>query len=738
LTRRKWTFRLMAGIGLPLVLLAGVELLLRLGGYGYSTDFFKKATIGDRDYWVENDQFGLRFFPAALARVPSPVLMEAQKAPDAIRIFIFGESAAQGDPRPNFGAGRYLEALLRARFPENKFEVINTGVTAIDSHVILPIARESARHQGDVWIVYMGNNEMVGPFGAASVFGPQTPPLRLVRLSLMLQKSRLGQLLSAWSYKLRSRSSAPSEWRGMEMFLGNQVHPDDVRKGAVYRSFTQNLQDLLRTGLDAGAKIVLNTVAVNLKDCPPFASWRGTNLPPAEGAAFEKLCQEASAAWESRDFTKAAKSYEQATELCPQSANMQYRLAQCLLQLTNSVAAQRHFQLAVDSDALPFRADSHINDELSAAGRRFAGPNLVLCDAAAALAPAAPDGICGGEAFFEHVHFNFTGNYLLARAWAGEIEKLLAAKLRSSARPAWPSQERCEELIGLTDWNRVSAWEEVGRRIKEPPFRDQLDHDRQLAGITHEVSECRTRMESTAPAKPVRIYEDALAATPGDYRLHENFAEYLEATHDPRAAGEREKVCQLLPHGYFPYFRLGLDLKEEGRLAEALEAFKKAAKLSPAQSEVRLELGTVYARQGTWAEALEELDRARKLSPDEPRVYLYSGEVLWKLGRRLDSLARLREAIRLRPEYWEAYYRLGDELAQEGELPEAAAQFEQAVRLNPKYVKAHANLGVALYKLGRAKEAMDQFDEVLRLDPQNRQALDFKQQVSRYPSEQKR
>ena len=73
--------------------------------------------------------------------------------------------------------------------------MVNTGVIAINSHVILPIARECARLQGDMWIIYMGNNEMVGPFGAATVFGRQAPALRVARLTVGIQRARLGQLL---------------------------------------------------------------------------------------------------------------------------------------------------------------------------------------------------------------------------------------------------------------------------------------------------------------------------------------------------------------------------------------------------------------------------------------------------------------------------------------------------------------------------------------------------------------
>ena len=127
-------------------------------------------------------------------RWAGPILMDADKPPDTCRIFILGESAAQGDPEPAYGAGRYLEVLLRERFPGQRFEVVNVAVTAINSHVIVPIARECAQHQGDLWIVYMGNNEMVGPFGAATVFGAQAPPWWLVRTYLAEQQTRAGSV----------------------------------------------------------------------------------------------------------------------------------------------------------------------------------------------------------------------------------------------------------------------------------------------------------------------------------------------------------------------------------------------------------------------------------------------------------------------------------------------------------------------------------------------------------------
>jgi hypothetical protein len=214
--------------------------------------------------------------------------MDASKSTDTYRIFILGESAAQGDPEPAYGAWRYLEMLLRERFPGQRFEVVNVAVTAINSHVILSIARECAQYQGDLWIVYMGNNEMVGPFGAATVFGTRAPPWWSVRMNLGAQQTRVGQLLTALTRKSEDKS-AGSSWRGMQMFLEHQLAPDDPRREVIYRNFQKNLNDILDAGLNSGAKIVLNTVAVNLKDCPPFASLSNSNLPAGDRAAYGEL-----------------------------------------------------------------------------------------------------------------------------------------------------------------------------------------------------------------------------------------------------------------------------------------------------------------------------------------------------------------------------------------------------------------------------------------------------------------
>jgi tetratricopeptide (TPR) repeat protein len=532
--RRNWVFRLAALVVMPLLMLAVLELALRLAGFGYPIGLFEKVRLAGKDYLLNNEQFSLRFFPPELSRWPNPLMIEPVKPAGACRLFIFGESAAQGDPEPAFGAGRYLEVLLRERYPGVDFEVVNVAFTAINSHVIVPIARECAHYQGDLWIIYMGNNEMIGPFGAATVFGAKAPPWPVVRLGLALQTTRVGQLLMELGRKLKGKAAGPGVWGGLQMFLGNQLAPNDARKEVVYKNFQRNLQDILQAGRKSHAAIILNTVAVNLKDCPPFASLPSGSLAAADREKYDYYCADGRAAETNGDWKLAAANFDAADMLDPQMAETQFREGACLLRLNNPTNAYRHFQKACDCDALPFRADSRINNIIRQTGQELGGPDLVVCDAADSL---PQDGLSAGqETFYEHVHFNFDGNYRLAMLWAAQAERLLPDDVKKKAKGDWASQEVCEARLGLTDWNRCDVLNAVRQRMKRAPLNSQFNNDQRLASLTARMDAMLRQRTPTAATNARALYTDAIARAPRDYVLHQNYGEFLELTGDLKQA----------------------------------------------------------------------------------------------------------------------------------------------------------------------------------------------------------
>src|SRR5205814_6584741 len=202
---------------------------------GYPTAFFVRPTeaVSGIDL-VTNYDFSRRFFPPALARTPIPLALRAAKPAGTYRIFVLGESAAQGFPDPASSFSRILEVMLRERYPDTRFEVINTAVTAINSHVILPIARECAAYQPDLYIAYVGNNEVVGPFGAADVMGRHAANLSLTRANVAVKGTRTGQLIGALVRRIGPAGEAPQFWGGMEMFVRGQVRATDAALQTTY------------------------------------------------------------------------------------------------------------------------------------------------------------------------------------------------------------------------------------------------------------------------------------------------------------------------------------------------------------------------------------------------------------------------------------------------------------------------------------------------------------------------
>jgi tetratricopeptide (TPR) repeat protein len=728
---RKWLFRLTA-LALPFFALGLLEVALRVVGYGYNPAFLKveRAASGER-FLINNDRFTRRFFPPELARWPGTFRLAAKKPAEVQRIFIFGESAAMGDPQPSVGVSRYLEILLREKFPGQKFEIVNLGITAINSHVILPIAQDIAAHgQGDIWLVYMGNNEMVGPFGAATVFGSRAPPLSAVRFNLALQKLRVGQLAVAGLRNLGGKPKNAS-WGGMKMFLQNQIPPDDARRQTVYQNFDRNLRDIVSVGRKSGAKIVLSTMSVNLRDCPPFGSLLNSNLPATDQTQFAAQYESAVKLQTNQQPAAAAQQFAAAAKLDPKFAELQFRWAQCLLSETSIPAAREHFQQACDVDALPFRADTHINETIRSLAKELAGANFAFCDAETALAEAA-NGIAGDESFFEHVHFNFAGNYRLAKAWAENIMQVLPEAIRRTAVADWASQEACERAFGLSDWNRMFVITSVIGRMGQPPLAMHFNNPARTEELQRQLTAVRQRLNRTnAVAEANADFVAAVARAPQDSFLRENYANFLESIGDNQAAlAEYLKVVELLPHDFYGSLQAGRLLREAGRSTEGEPLLRQAAAQRPSLPEPWFELGMAVMAKANYSEALEYFERAVVMRPTDGSYLAHKAKVLSILNRRAEAIAIYREAVRLFSNSWEGHFELAGELAATGEVAESIKHYNEAVRINPRHAVARVNLGVMLVRQNRLDEAIQLFQSALVLEPTNAAARSYLDQVS--------
>jgi len=699
---RKWALRGFLVVLGPLLALGVLEGALRLFGYGDPTGFFVK--IEGRDAYTTSDKFAWRFFPPALARPNLPCSLPKEKAPGTFRIFVLGGSAALGTPDTTFAFARILEVMLRERFPGARFEIFNTAMVAINSHVVLPIARECADHEPDLYVVYLGNNEVVGPYGAGTVLRSFSPNLTLIRAGIRIRATKTGQLLERLVTAVSGRGQQFHEWKGMQMFMHNRVPADDRRLEAVYRHFRTNLTDICRAGTRAGAKVVVCTVATNLADCPPFASMHRSGLAQGDLARWERIYREGIALEEAGNHEGAAERYLQTAAIDDRFAELHFRLARCHLRMGNPDKARAAFGRARDLDALRFRCDTRINDTIRevAGGKESQGIHLVDGMGAFERSGETSHGIPGRELLYEHVHLNFDGHYVLACELFRKVVAILPEEIRKRgpASPAPLPQEQCEALLALTGADRYQMATHMFSLVREPPFTNQLDHEAEMARWRRRLAELKVHTSPEALAKARAIYRNAIDRAPDDLWLHNNLARLEYRRGDYAAAAEQYRwLLERIPGEPSWTCSLADALQEQGKLADAVEKYREAIRRKADHLEARMGLAAALRRLRRPDAAEREYRELLRIRPHHAAAHLSLGQLLLGQGRTGDAVAAFRSAVQSKPDLLPARVSLIEALVSQGRaretaphVQEAVGQLRTAVRDKPDWVQGKATL----------------------------------------------
>ena len=573
------------------------------------------------------------------------------------------------------------------------------------------------------------------------------------------------------------------------MFVRYKLAGSDPRLGAVYANFGKNLKDIIAAGRNNGVKIVLSTVAVNLKDCAPFASLHRPDLSGTQSNDWQSLVDSGTKAQADGDFRRAADDFDRAEQIDESFAELRFRRGQCALAMQDAGAAQKEFAAARDLDALRFRCDSRLNDII----RQQAAGDVTLADGEQALAEASPDGIPGGELFYEHVHLTFQGNYVLARTLAEQVEKEL--KLPASA--PWPDPAECARRLGHTPRDTQLALSILFARLRDVPFTFQANHDEQMRRLT-ETARALPPADSAASLREAQsAAEAALARWPNDPELWEQLGE-IKARKGDYAGGlvavqhsldlvpSRGPECWLLYGTLLAHeqkyedaiaafkqvnafysradwagFNLARCLEKLGRRDEAVVAFKRVLALKPDYGAGWLALGQLYeqmgrtndaehcyatdltnrfdqvddlvavarfcANRGWLGPAVTNYTAAIELSPSDPGLRMEAGKSLAAFGRHVEAARQYRAAVDLEPDQAQPHIELGFELGRLGKSDMAEQEFRQVLRLDSNSIDARAALGVALYEQRKLEDARKQFEDVLRRNSTDATALQFVQ-----------
>jgi tetratricopeptide (TPR) repeat protein len=584
LKHRRFARRLAAAVVVPLLLLGMIEVVLRLVGYGYATSFFVPA---DAATFTTNPKFAWQYYPRRTATSPTPVLFAKHKAPGTKRVFILGESAAAGTPDPAFGFGRMVELMLHEQFPSNRFEVINAAMRGIDSHIIRTIASECAGLSPDLFLVYAGNNDMIGLHAPSPDEFTLTSNIHWLRFKEALNRLRLMQLGGSL---LASAVKREGPKQDQEFFRHQRLAFDDPRREAVYRNYEINLRDICRSAEQVGAQTLLCSVAVNLRDFPPLASLHRKNLSAGQLAEWEKLCAEGAAAESAGTHAAALDKFEAAARIDDHFAELQFRLARCHDALGHLTDAQQHYRLARDWDAIQFRTDSQMNSIVHSVASTASRVRLLDVEERFAHSSLSENGLPGRRVFQEHVHFTFDGDYLMATLLTPTVAQML--DLPSPAKPLL-SRDDCAHALAYTAIDDFNVKSSILRMMGNPPFLDQLDHATQQLRMDHELKELGKRFSQADTDAALTTYRAAIAARPDDWMLKFNYGNLLLQMNQPAAAARSfAEVVQRLPQQEKFRVALGNALIQAGRPQEAQQHFEAALKydseLKAAQEGLRL------------------------------------------------------------------------------------------------------------------------------------------------------
>ncbi|MEM7349933.1 MAG: tetratricopeptide repeat protein, partial [Acidobacteriota bacterium] len=691
--RRLWLFRLLATTLLPLLLLLAVEGLLHLAGYGDSSAFLVPIE-GRQDALTTNQRFGWRFFPRRLARTPLPLEISTDGR-DGRRLFVLGGSAARGTPDSAYNFGRMLAVLLADGWPEERFTVHNTAMTAINSHVVREIARDCAPRAGDVLVIYLGNNEVVGPYGAGTVFGSFSSYLPVIRATIRLRASRIGQLLGN---VLGQPAAGPVQWRGMELFLEQQVAADDPRLAKVYRHFERNLTAIVRNAHRAGATTILVTVAANLRDQPPFASAHRPELTDDERRHWQALYATGRQASAAGDAPAALAAWRQASAIDDRYAELHFRIGRVLLDLGQVEEARLHLSRARDLDTLRFRADSRINDTLRRVAEDESERRVSLVDAATLFAGGSAEHppLPGNRLFHEHVHLNFDGNLALATAVYEHLQSNLQPTVvrtktvgqtktaaQEQATAAVARQAMADRLV-YTPFDRIDLERAILRIVSRPPFTGQLDHAAAVEGRWQAVARLQRELGAAAWPAADELYRQRLGEDPGDMEIRRRYATHLQnRQHSERAAEHWRILLDRLPH---------------------ISAWRAA-------------LATSLADADRGEDALIELEGLEQRDGESAELWVSRGTIIEGLGREGDAAAAYARALEIHPRHDAASFNLATAALRRGEIERAADLYRELLEHHPDFARAHHNLGRCLEELGQHNEALAAYTRALDADP---------------------
>jgi tetratricopeptide (TPR) repeat protein len=169
---------------------------------------------------------------------------------------------------------------------------------------------------------------------------------------------------------------------------------------------------------------------------------------------------------------------------------------------------------------------------------------------------------------------------------------------------------------------------------------------------------------------------------------------------------------------------LGVQTFRQARIYESRETlWRDTIAKHPGSWMGHHNLGEDLLNQGRVAEAIQAFERALAIRPDLEKSHRNLGIALWRQGRMAEARAHMEEAVRQQPDFYNGHAALAGLLLALGEPAPARLSAERLVALAPGRAEGHVLLARSLAAQGRPAQAEASFRDALAADAQHAPAL---------------